>query len=191
MDDDAGDRAKFREALARSGFSTAEALTGEEALEVVEESAPALVIVEVCLPGICGYEVCHALRERFGEQLPIVLVSAARTESHDRVAGLLLGGDAYLSKPVAPDELLIHVRRLLTRARPLPPGVARTLTARERQVLSLMAEGLKPSEIAAQLVLSQKTVGKHIEHIFGKLGVRNRAQAVAVAYRNELVRVDV
>jgi DNA-binding NarL/FixJ family response regulator len=147
--------------------------------------------VEICLPGICGYEVCDALRARFGDELPIVLVSAARTESYNRVAGLLLGGDAYLSKPVAPDELLIHVRRLLTRVRPLPPAVARTLTARGRQVLSLMAEGLKPSEIAARLFLSQKTVGTHVEHVFGKLGVRNRAQAVAVAYRNELVRTDV
>ena len=53
-----------------------------------------------------------------------------------------------------------------------------------------MAEGLTPSEIAARLVLSQKTVGTHIEHIFSKLGVRNRAQAVAAVYRNELVPVD-
>ena len=119
-----------------------------------------------------------------------MFVSATRTESYDRVAGLLLGADEYFSKPVATDELLIHVRRLLTRARRLPSAVARTLTPRERQVLALMAEGLKPSEIAGQLVVSQKTVGTHIEHIFGKLGVRNRAQAVAVAYRNELVRTE-
>jgi DNA-binding NarL/FixJ family response regulator len=187
VDDDAADRASFRAALARSGYATAEAASGEEALEAAEQTAPALVIVDVCLPGISGYEVCRALRERFGDELPIVFVSAARTESYDRVAGLLLGGDAFLSKPVAPDELLIHIRRLMTRAFPLSTEVARTLTVREREVLRLMAEGLKPSEIAVRLVLSQKTVGTHIEHIFSKLGVHNRAQAVAVAYRNELV----
>lgn len=190
MDDDAGDRARFRESLARCGYATAEAATGEEALEAAERTAPALVILDV-LPGISGYEVCHSLRKRFGDQLPIVFVSAARIESYDRVAGLLVGGDAYFVKPVAPDELLIHVRRLMTRAAPLPPAVARTLTVRERDVLRLMAEGLKPSEIALRLALSRRTVGTHIEHIFGKLGVHNRAQAVAVAHRNELVRTQV
>jgi DNA-binding NarL/FixJ family response regulator len=184
-------RTGFRAALARVGYEAVEAATGEEALEAADRTAPALVLVDVCLPGISGYEVCRALRERFGDELPIVFVSAARTESYDRVAGLLLGGDAYLSKPVAPDELLIHVRRLMTRVAPLSPAVRRTLTAREREVLRLMAEGLKPSEIAVRLVLSQKTVGTHIEHIFGKLGVHNRAQAVAVAYRNELVHTEV
>jgi DNA-binding NarL/FixJ family response regulator len=190
VDDDAGDRATFREALARSGYAIAEAASGEQALELAEQIDPAVVILDVCLPGISGYEVCHALRQRFGEELPIVFVSAARTESYDRVAGLLLGGDSYFSKPVAPDELLIHVHRLMTRVRPLPPAVARTLTVREREVLRLLAEGLTPSEIACQLVLSQKTVGTHIEHIFIKLGVRNRAQAVAVAYRNKLARTE-
>jgi DNA-binding NarL/FixJ family response regulator len=190
VDDDAADRASFRRALARSGYATAQAATGEEALEIAEQTAPALVIVDVCLPGISGYEVCHALRKRFGVELPIVFVSAARTESYDRVAGLLLGGDAYFSKPVAPDELLIHVRRLMTRPCPLPAAVARGLTVREREVLRLMTEGMKPSEIAVRLVLSKKTVGTHIEHIFGKLGVSNRAQAVAVAYRNALARSE-
>jgi DNA-binding NarL/FixJ family response regulator len=186
VEDDAGDRGSFREVLIRNGYAIAEASTGEEALEVAEQIDPGLVILDICLPGISGYEVCNALRQRFGEELPIVFVSAARTESYDRVAGLLLGGDSYLSKPVAPDELLIHVRRLMTRARPIPQAIARTLTVREREVLRLMAEGLRPAEIAAQLVLSQKTVGKHIEHIFSKLGVRSRSQAVAVAFRDQL-----
>jgi DNA-binding NarL/FixJ family response regulator len=190
VDDDAGDRAGFREALARGGYAIAEAASGEEALELAEHIGPAVVILDVCLPGISGYEVCHALRQRFGAELPIVFVSRARTESYDRVAGLLLGGDSYLSKPVAPDELLIHVQRLMSRVQPLAPAVARTLTAREREVLRLLAEGLTPSDIACQLVLSQKTVGTHIEHIFSKLGVRNRAQAVAVAYRNKLARTE-
>ena len=160
------------------------------ALELAERIGPAVVILDVCLPGICGYEVCRELRQRFGDELPIVFVSAARTESYDRVAGLLLGGDAYFTKPVAPDELLIHVQRLMARKRRLPTAVARTLTVREREVLRLLAEGLTPSEIAHQLVLSQKTVGTHIEHIFTKLGVRNRAQAVAVAYRDKLAPTD-
>jgi DNA-binding NarL/FixJ family response regulator len=187
VDDDPSDRARLRAAIARAGYATAEAATGEQALELTDEITPALVIVDICLPGISGYEVCHALHKRFGDALPIVFVSAMRTKSYDRVAGLLLGADAYFTKPVAPDELLIHVRRLMARASPISPGVARALTTREQEVLGLMAAGLRPSEIADQLVLSQKTVGTHIEHIFAKLGVRSRAQAVAAAYRNELV----
>jgi two-component system nitrate/nitrite response regulator NarL len=118
--------------------------------------------------------------------LPIVFVSGTRTESGDRVAGLLVGGDDYLVKPFDPNELLARVRRLL------PPRLAggettRKLTRRELDVLSLLVEGLSQSEIAEKLFISPKTVGKHIEHILAKLGVHSRAQAVALAVRDELI----
>ena len=64
------------------------------------------------------------------------------------------------------------------------------LTPREREVLRLLAEGLAAHDIAKQLFISKKTVGTHLEHIFTKLGVRNRAQAVAVAYRDKLAPTD-
>jgi DNA-binding NarL/FixJ family response regulator len=73
------------------------------------------------------------------------------------------------------------------RARPIVPSVAERLTSRELEILQLLAEGLAQAQIADQLVISPKTVGSHIEHILAKLGVRSRAQAVAVAYREELV----
>jgi len=130
VDDDAAARAGLAEILARRGYATVEAATGEEGLELAEQTAPALVTLDICLPGISGYEVCHALRARFGDELPIVFVSAARTESYDRVAGLLVGGDAYFVKPVAPDELLIHVERLVVRGHALAPAVAARLTPR-------------------------------------------------------------
>src|SRR5207237_9250781 len=98
--------------------------------------------LEVCLPGIAGYEVGRELRNMFGEGLPIVFVSATRTDSYDRVAGLLVGGDDYLRKPFAPDELLISVRRLVRRSAPLSAAIASRLTKREREVLVMMAEGL-------------------------------------------------
>lgn len=173
--------------LERAGYGTVSAETGEEALELARSDAPALVLLEVCLPGICGYEVCRQLRGLYGEALPIVFVSGGRTESYDRVAGLLVGADEYLVKPVSPDELLIRVERLLRRSRPVAPPVAVKLTRRELEILSLLAEGLHAAEIAARLFISPKTVSTHVDRILRKLGVRSRAQAVALAYRRDLV----
>jgi DNA-binding NarL/FixJ family response regulator len=186
VDGDRQSRTLISRVLKRVGYSTYEAETGEEALAAAKRERPALVVLEALLPGVSGYEVCRELKDEFGETLPIVFVSGTRTEPADRVAGLLVGGDDYLVKPFDPNELLARVRRLL------PPRLAagetpRRLTRRELDVLSLLVEGLSQPEIAERLFISPKTVGKHIEHILPKLGVHNRAQAVALAVRDELV----
>jgi DNA-binding NarL/FixJ family response regulator len=142
------------------------------------------------MPGISGYGVCHALRDEFGESLPIMFVSGERTEPYDRVAGLLVGADDYLVKPFAPDELLARVRNLIGRRQPAISsgrGAPSTLTERELDVLRLLADGLDQDDIARQLFISPKTVSRHIEHILRKLSVRSRAQAVALAFRDQLV----
>jgi len=97
----------------------------------------------VTLPALSGYEVCHQLREEFGESLPIILVSSERTEPFDRVAGILIGADHYVVKPFAPDELLARVRRLVGSRVPVAPRVAFKLTARETEVLRLLARILQ------------------------------------------------
>jgi DNA-binding NarL/FixJ family response regulator len=99
----------------------------------------------------------------------------------------LIGADDYLVKPFAPDELLARIRRLVRSTTPLPPGVASKLTARELEVLHLLAGGLESEDIATQLFISPRTVSTHLENIMRKLGVRSRAQVVALAYRDELV----
>jgi DNA-binding NarL/FixJ family response regulator len=186
---DADDEARslMAAALDQGGYEVREATTGHEALTAAREEVPRLVILEVTLPGICGYEVCHQLRQEFGDGLPVVFVSRDRTEPFDAVGGLLLGADDYLVKPLSPDELVARVRRLARRATPIMPGVASRLTKREMEVLCLLAEGLEQDEIARQLYITRKTVGTHIEHILSKLGVRSRVQAVALAYREEVV----
>jgi len=185
VDGDRLSRGLMSRVLKRVGYITCEAETGEGALAAAKRERPALVVLEVVLSGVSGFEVCRELKDEFGEALPIVFVSGTRTESGDRVAGLLVGGDDYLVKPFDPNELLARVRRLL------PPALAggettRKLTRRELDVLSLLVEGLSQPEIAEKLFISPKTVGKHIEHILAKLGVHNRAQAVALAFRDEL-----
>jgi len=173
-------------ALNRAGYTTYLANTGEEALAAAKRERPVLVIVEPLLPGVSGYEVCRELKDEFGETLPIIFVSRDRTEPGDRVAGLLVGGNDYLVKPLDPNELLARVRRFLSSAL-AGERTARELTRRELDVLSLLVDGLSQPEIAAKLFVTPKTVGKHIEHILAKLGVHSRAQAVAVAVRDELI----
>jgi DNA-binding NarL/FixJ family response regulator len=189
-DGDAAARIKVARVFERAGFSTAQASSGQEALDFLQRDPPAAAILEPSLAGVSGYEVCRALRDRFGEAIPIIFVSASRTESYDRVAGLLLGADDYLSKPFAPDELLARVRRLVQRALPASLTIPSVLTKRELEVLGLLAEGLAQREIATRLTIREKTVGSHIERILSKLGVRSRAQAVALAFRQDLVGVS-
>jgi DNA-binding NarL/FixJ family response regulator len=171
--------------LEGAGYATRPVPSGEEALECAAAESLALVVLDICLPGISGYQVCKELKDEFGDALPILFVSGARTESYDRVACLLVGGDDYLAKPVAPDELLIRVSRLIRHSRPLAPSVVTRLTPRELEVLRLLAEGLGPHEVAGRLVISPKTVATHIDHILSKLGVHSRAQAVAVALQHD------
>jgi DNA-binding NarL/FixJ family response regulator len=189
-DGDAPMREELAEVFERAGFRTALAANGHEAFELVHAGPPVAAILEPSLVGVSGYEICRALRDRYGDSTPIIFVSASRTELYDRVGGLLLGADDYIPKPFAPDEIVARVRGLVQRAgERVAPAVALRLTKRELEVLGLLAEGLTQTEIADKLVISQKTVGSHIERILIKLGVRSRTQAVALAFREDLVAV--
>lgn len=193
VDDDNAFRTLVSELLAASGMASIQASSGEEALELARTTRPVLVMLDVRLPGVSGYETCRGLREEFGDELPILFVSGDRTESLDRAVGLLLGGDDYVVKPFDPDELLARVRRLVSRAHPPgppppPPAREQTLTKRELDVLRQLAAGKRATEIAAELEISPKTVAGYVQSILGKLGVRSRAQAVARAYERGLVQ---
>jgi DNA-binding NarL/FixJ family response regulator len=185
VDDDQLLRALVGELLRAEGYATTEAASGEAALESMAGDRPDLVVLDVQLPGISGYEVCRRLRADFGAAPRILFLSGVRTEPLDRVAGLLLGGDDYLTKPFAPDELLARVRVLMRRGSPSLPERLASLTARELEVLGLLAQGRTQKEIARELFISPKTVGTHVAHIFEKLGVHTRAHAVAIALGND------
>jgi DNA-binding NarL/FixJ family response regulator len=180
--------------FARAGLATVEATSGEEALAAARREQPGLVLVDVGLPDVNGYEVCRELRDQFGDDLPVVFLSGERTEPIDRAAGLLVGGDDYIVEPFDSDELVARVRRLLARSRreqTALPANARPLdlTTRELQVLSRLALGRRPAEIAEELVISRKTVSSHMQRVFAKLGVHTQAQAVACAYEHGLIGV--
>ena len=186
VDDDAPFRAFMRALLEGAGYAVEDAASGDAALAAVRDRPPAAVLLDVSLPGLSGYEVCRAIRQDHRLDVRVVFVSGERTESFDRVAGLLIGADEYVTKPFAPDELLARLRGVLRRSSP-PAGAKGGLSRRELEVLTLLAEGLRQPEIAARLVISPKTVGTHIERILAKLDAHSRAQAVAIAYRLQLV----
>ena len=188
-DEDSSSRDQLAEVLEAAGYEILQAATGEEALEAARKANPSIVLLEVPLGGLSGYEVCRALRE-VTHEMPIVFVSGARTESYDRVAGLLLGADDYIVKPYAPDELLTRVRLLVRRSQSVASPVTTSLTKREREVLRLLADGLRQDEIAERLFISRKTVSTHVANIVRKLGVRTQTQAVALALRDELTQIS-
>lgn len=172
--------------LVDAGFRVVEASDGSEALTMAREIWPIAVILEIPLGTLCGYEVCRTLKADLGPELVVIFLSGARTETYDRVAGLLMGADDYVTKPSAPDEVLARLRIATRRTAPEPVTSGR-LTRREHEVLNLLAEGLKWVQIAERLVISPKTVATHVGNIRRKLGVTSRAEAIAVAYRDQLL----
>src|ERR687895_363120 len=188
-DADESSRSLLAGVLRNAGYEPLEAETGDEALELARATAPAAAILEIPLPGLSGYELCAALKVEFGPDMPVIFLTGTRTEPYDRVAGLLLGADDYVTKPYVAGELLVRLRNLLhRRAQPEVSSLARRLTKREHEVLALMAEGLQHGEIARRLFISPKTVGTHVEHILSKLGARGRAQAIAIAYHHQILK---
>jgi DNA-binding NarL/FixJ family response regulator len=183
VDGDPDFSAACSEALRHAGYRAEQARTGEDALQAAGRQRPELVVIETHLPGTSGYEIARELREGHGEGLPIIFVSAARTDETDRVAGLLLGADDYLTKPVRFDHLIARVRRLVARSAPVAGPIASRLSPREQEILGLLADGLEQEEIANRLFITPKTVAKHIERILSKLGVHSRAQAIVLALR--------
>ena len=141
--------------LKRAGLSAVEAGASEEGTRTVGDTTRRSR-ARGRAAGVDGLEVCHELRERHGEDLPVIMVSGSRVATHDRVAALLIGADDYLVKPINDDELLARLRRLLIH----PASAAAThrgengntngdgLSSRGSEVLALLAQGVAAESIA-------------------------------------------
>jgi DNA-binding response OmpR family regulator len=121
VEDDERIRTAVRLALEDEGWEVVEAASGEDALVAFGATPPNVVLIDLMLPGIDGFEVCRVLRRQ--SDVPIVMVTA-RTDTHDVVAGLEAGADDYITKPFEPKELSARIRALLRRARPANSGRA-------------------------------------------------------------------
>jgi two-component system OmpR family response regulator len=115
VDDDPDFRELVSVLCGRVGYSCVEAESRSDALAAASLERPDVVLLDVMLAGTSGYQICRELREEFGEQLPIIFLSGARTAASDRVAGLLLGADDYLTKPIDRARLESWLRRVAQR----------------------------------------------------------------------------
>ena len=181
----------------------AEAATAEEALLLAPEVAPDILLVDITLPGTSGVQLVRELAPRLpGTKIVMLTVSS---EERDVFDAMRHGASGYLTKDVTPEALvravraavageLVMPRRLAARlvdrlARRLPreledeAGPVQLLSAREHDVLRLLADGLSDREIATALTISTRTVESHVSNVLHKLGVRNRAMA-ADRYRS-------
>lgn len=177
--------------LTLEGYRVLEAANGPDGIRVAREQRPALVVCDIMLPGCDGLEILAALRaDPATHALPFIFLTA-KGEPGDVRAGMNLGADDYLPKPVSHTDLLAAIRTRLTRAaqqRPRLPDFSSAallerlgLSPREAEVLLWVAQGKANHDIAAIVGCTHATVKKHTIHIFEKLGVETRAAAMLVA----------
>jgi DNA-binding NarL/FixJ family response regulator len=176
-----------------------DAADGREALRLILDRRPDVVLLDLRLPELSGIEVMKEARA----QTPEVRFLVLTTYDTDAYIGpaLAAGAQGYLLKDALPDELAQAIRSLMSGRAALEPGVAarliermvddeEELSARELEVLRLLAAGATNKAIAAQLNLSENTVNSHLRHIFGKLGAQSRGEAVAAALQRGLVSLE-
>lgn len=163
---------------------------GHEALREILRLRPDVAVIDVQMPGLSGPGVVEAL---MGEDVPtrVLLMSGlATTEMAQRA--LEAGADGFIDKQATAEELCAALWAVARGERVVSPRLAAAnsgaaLSAREHEVLRLVAKGLSAPQIAERLVLSSHTVKTHMRNLYEKLGVTDRAEAVAVAMRSGLV----
>lgn len=147
VDDDPNLREVVRYALSRGGFQVREARDGVEALRELDRKAPDLVVLDITMPELDGIETCKAIRQR--GRTPVIFLSS-RDEELDRVLGLELGGDDYLTKPFSTRELVARVKAVLRRAAPPPPE--------EEGPVSLAAAGIRLDLVAHRAFVAEAEI---------------------------------
>lgn len=192
--DDAPDTVRMiAEALDEAGYTVLVATDGATALKRLERITPDAVLLDACMPGMDGFETCRRLKQAPGMRTVPVIFMTGLAETERLVEGLSAGGIDYLVKPVVPDELVARLQAHLRVAREMnaamrargeeaePPSalLPNPLTQREMDVLEWVARGKTNRDVAEILGMSPRTVNKHLEHIYEKLGVETRTAAVA------------
>src|SRR3989454_8428248 len=147
--------------LSEHGYAMRRASDAREALYLVQRETPDVVLLDVHLPDISGYQVCRRLRDDHGDSIGIILISGERKESMDRAAGLLLGADDYMVKPFVLDELLARVQRLARRSRPIARTVVAGVTRRQLENFRVLSLRMEYPGNPRRLVILAKTGQKH------------------------------
>ena len=204
--DDAPDTLRMLcDALAGEGYTVLVARDGPQALARLDVVTPDAILLDGVMPGWSGFETCQRIKAHpVGQPIPVIFMTGL-SDTTDVVTGFEVGGVDYVVKPIRIEEVLArlntHVRNARSardalaqasmQQRPLPLNAApetdrllqAALTPRETEVLTWLARGKTNRDIAEILGMSHRTVNKHLEHIFEKLGVETRAAAAALATR--------
>jgi two-component system, NarL family, response regulator LiaR len=176
-----------------------EAENGAEAVQRCADLQPDVVLMDMLMPGMDGVSATRAIRGRFPKIQVLALTSFKEGELIQKA--LEAGAIGYLLKDISADELARAIRAAYSGRATLSPEVAQALvqtanqlpargldlTEREREVLTLMIEGLNNTQIAAKLTVSPSTIKSHVSNILSKLGVSSRTEAVTLALRQKLV----
>ncbi|PSB15862.1 DNA-binding response regulator [filamentous cyanobacterium CCP2] len=213
-DDDLGTRLSIGDYLELCGYSVVSAENGRKAIEMVDDYQPHLIVTDITMPLMDGYELVRQVRRQPAFRLLPVIFLTARTNVEERIRGYRLGCDVYLPKPFELEELGAVVRNLLERSQmiesewrqrirsndaeddrvmQLEPKPASTLTLsldltpREQEVLAVVVEGLSNGQIGDRLHLSPRTIEKHVSSLLRKTDTNNRAELVRFALEHHLI----
>ncbi len=199
VDDDITLRTALARYLTNRSYTVQDAGSGEQALIAFAENPADVVVSDIIMPGIDGFEFCRQLRaSREGQIVPFIFLSS-RGEVEDRIQGHAIGADDYMVKPFEPRELLakveshlnrvqrisLEVRRLVSQApvnkaeveKPILP-----LTPAEERVFWEVVQGYTNRQVGNRLFISPRTVQTHLSNILSKLSLENRSQLVRYAY---------
>lgn len=200
--DDAPDTLRLLcDALDEAGYTVLVACDGEQALERLERVTPDAILLDAVMPGLGGFETCRRIKAHEAwASIPVIFMTGL-SDTADVVTGFAAGGVDYVVKPVRIEEvqarLVTHVRNARTmrdaqaqaqrnhglQDADLNRVLEAALTPRETEVVTWLARGKTNRDIAEILGMSHRTVNKHLEHIFEKLGVETRAAAAALVSR--------
>jgi DNA-binding NarL/FixJ family response regulator len=188
----------LREALSKADDIevVGEAGTAAETLQMISDVKPDVILLDITLPDRSGFDVLNDLRGM--ETAPLVVVLTWHTEPSYAARAIAAGAHGYVNKSVEPKELLEAIRAVSRGEQVVPPGVeqllasgdghpASALTAREQQVMEMLARGMTNREIAEHLDISIKTVDTHRGHVLKKLGLRNNSELTRFAVKHGYV----
>jgi len=191
------DEAKLLRAVAvdlrGEGYDVTTARSGAEALALVAQSLPDLIVSDIRMPGMDGYQLARRLRENQRTAIIPIIFLTAKDTSAERIEGFRAGVDAYITKPFEPDELLVVIAGILRRIERTHAEIARIvgrteaavaksefidedLTDAEARIARAVARGLSNKEIAQEFRISVRTVEHHVRHILAKKNFSNRVE---------------
>ncbi len=215
VDDDLGTRLSIGDYLELSGYEVVTANDGQQGLVMVNKHHPDLIVTDIIMPQMNGYELVRQVRQKPNFRLLPVILLTARTQTQERILGYQSGCDLYLPKPFELEELAAAINNLLERSQIIQSeyklslqenlkkadSVSQTdwnndretqlhesLTAREQEVLEILTHGLSNAEIGDRLYLSPRTVEKYVSSLLRKTNTSNRAELVRFAMEHNLVK---